>query len=152
MVGESVSITKGDVMIGKRKKTWVDLVREFHKATDQPAPRKLKERHKKQAVIRLNMLRSEVGELVRAEMKIDMPGVAHELADVIYVAIGTAVEYGINIDDVFRLVHKANMAKRFPDKKFHADPMSHKILKPKRWKPANVAGILKGYKAPRKGK
>lgn len=139
-------------MIGRRKKDWVDLVREFVKATGQKAPVKLIDRTKKHAVIRINMLRSEVGEMVRAEQKIDMPGVAGELADVIYVAIGTALEYGINIDDVFRAVHKANMAKRFPGGKFQINPINGKALKPPRWKPANVARILKGYKAPKKTK
>ncbi len=139
-------------MIGMRKKDWVHLVREFVKGTGQKAPSKLIDRTKKHAVIRINMLRSEVGEMVRAEQKIDMPGVAGELSDVIYVAIATALEYGINIDDVFRAVHKANMAKRFPNGKFQIHQITGKALKPPRWRPANVAGILKGYKPPKKKK
>ncbi len=134
-------------MIGKKNPNWVDLVREFQKETGQGAPRRLQLRPKKEAVMRLNLLHSEVAELMRAEQRGDMAQVAHELADVLYVTIGTAVQYGINIDPVFSEVHRANMAKRWADGKFHAHRGTGKIQKPKGWTPPDVTGVLKGYKA-----
>jgi predicted HAD superfamily Cof-like phosphohydrolase len=37
--------------------------------------------------------------------------VAHELADLLYVVFGTAVAFGIPIDEVFAAVARANMSK-----------------------------------------
>ena len=36
-------------------------------------------------------------------------------------------------EEVFEIVHRANMGKIFPDGKAHFDPVTHKILKPDDW-------------------
>lgn len=43
--------------------------------------------------------------------------IAKELADLLYVVYGTAVSYGINIDEIFDAVHKSNMSKLGADGK-----------------------------------
>lgn len=40
---------------------------------------------------------------------------AHELADVVYVAYGTALVHGIDLDAVIAETHRSNMTKRVPD-------------------------------------
>ena len=37
---------------------------------------------------------------------------------------------GVDPEEVFEIVHRANMGKIFPDGKAHFDPVTHKILKP----------------------
>ena len=40
---------------------------------------------------------------------------------------------GVDPEEVFEIVHRANMGKIFPDGKAHFDPVTHKILKPDDW-------------------
>lgn len=136
-------------MSTRNKPTWEDMVREFMKETGQSVPNKLVDRTKNESVLRLNLLHREVAEVVKAERHGDMAEIANELVDVIYIAIGTSIQYGINVDDIFREVHRANMAKRFPDGEFHRDRGTGQILKHKEWTKPNVSKVLKGYKAPK---
>lgn len=50
-------------------------------------------------------------ELVKSMLDGDIVGIADGIADVLYVVIGTAVAYGINIQDVFNEVHRSNLSK-----------------------------------------
>lgn len=43
--------------------------------------------------------------------RIALEGLARELADVVYVAYGTALTYGIDLDAALAEVHRANMSK-----------------------------------------
>ena len=61
--------------------------------------------------LRMRLQDEETGELEEALFDNDMVGVAKELADVVYVAYGTAVSLGIDLDGVLRLVHLSNMSK-----------------------------------------
>ena len=61
--------------------------------------------------MRINILREEWEEYLLAEEEDDMVEVADALADMIYIAIGTAVSYGIPIDEIFNEVHASNMSK-----------------------------------------
>ncbi len=40
---------------------------------------------------------------------------AHELADVVYVAYGTALVHGVDLDAVIAEIHRSNMTKIGPD-------------------------------------
>ena len=62
-------------------------------------------------VARANFMDEEIREFVDAAMGGDMVGVADALADVIYVAVGTALSMGIPLDKVWDVVHAANMKK-----------------------------------------
>lgn len=61
--------------------------------------------------LRINLQDEETGELEEALFDNDLVAVAKELADVVYVAYGTAVSLGIDLDAVLRLVHLSNMSK-----------------------------------------
>lgn len=74
----------------------------------------------------------------------DVPGVAKEVCDLLYVVLGTALEYGIPMDDVWPAVHQSNMTK--PDlKNAHG-----KTIKDETWEKPNVLGILEfhGWQEP----
>ena len=53
----------------------------------------------------------EIEEFVDAGIKGDMVGVADALADVIYVALGTAYQMGLPFQVIWDHVHRANMRK-----------------------------------------
>lgn len=87
-------------------------------------------------------------ELIEALFANDRVGIAHELADVVYVAYGTAHSLGIPLDAVIAEVHAANMRKFGPDGK----PVLRddgKVLKPPGWQPADVERVLKRCATPR---
>jgi len=60
---------------------------------------------------RIAFLEEELEELEIAHAKRDLVGVADALADLVYVAVGTAHMMGIDFDQVFKAVHAANMQK-----------------------------------------
>jgi NTP pyrophosphatase (non-canonical NTP hydrolase) len=67
------------------------------------------------AAIRQRLIDEEVGELAAAGASGTIEEFAHELADVVYVAYGTALTYGIDLDAVIAEVHRANMTKLGPN-------------------------------------
>jgi predicted HAD superfamily Cof-like phosphohydrolase len=60
---------------------------------------------------RMAFLDEEVQELRDAMAARDVVGIADALADIVYVAVGTAVTYGIPFDAVLAEVHVSNMTK-----------------------------------------
>ena len=61
--------------------------------------------------LRQALIEEEVGELQAAAGAGDLVGVADALADIVYVAYGTAHVYGIDLDAVLDEVHASNMTK-----------------------------------------
>ena len=92
------------------------------------------------AAIRQRLLDEEVRELGEAVRHEDLAAIAHELADVVYVAFGTALAYGIDLDAVLAEVHRANMSKLGPDGR----PVLRdgKVQRGDRYRPPNVAALL----------
>jgi predicted HAD superfamily Cof-like phosphohydrolase len=93
------------------------------------------------ATLRLRLLSEEVGELRDASATGDIVGIADALADIVYVAYGTAVTYGLELDSVLAEVHRANMSKLDADGRpiLRSDG---KVLKSARYRPPDVAGVL----------
>lgn len=77
---------------------------------------------------RKKMLDEEAGELKAAMEERDPAHVAKEVADVIFVALGIASAYGVNVRPVWELVQASNLAKR--GGRIREDG---KILKPEGW-------------------
>lgn len=92
--------------------------------------------------LRQDLLDEEVGELRDAVVARDLVGVADALADIVYIACGTAQALGIPFDDVFAEVHRANMSKLGADGRplLRADG---KVLKGPAYIPPDVAGVLR---------
>ncbi|GAA0840586.1 MazG nucleotide pyrophosphohydrolase domain-containing protein [Streptosporangium amethystogenes subsp. fukuiense] len=87
------------------------LVREFHEKIGLPLSDAPGLPPVELARLRQKFLDEEVAEVTQAAEAGDLAGVAHELADVVYVAYGTALTYGIDLDAVIAEVHRANMTK-----------------------------------------
>lgn len=86
---------------------------------------------------RLHM--EEALELDEALASGDRVAIAQELADVVYVAYGTARDLGIPLDAVIAEVHAANMRKFDDGVALRPDG---KVTKPPGWQPPDVAAVL----------
>lgn len=91
--------------------------------------------------LRKSLLREEWEEYLDAEAADDLVEIADALADIIYIAYGTAVAYGIPMDRVFAEVHASNMSKLGDDgKPIYRD--DGKVLKGPNYRPPQIAKIL----------
>lgn len=103
-------------------------VRDFQKAFNLPnedkptmlTPERLEFRH--------TLLQEEVTETRNAKTLKDL---ADGITDTIYIALGTAVEAGIEIEPIFQIVQAANMAKLVDGKPLYHE--NGKVKKPEGW-------------------
>ena len=92
---------------------------------------------------RIGMLREEVDELEDAVADIDIAEYADAIADIIYVALGAAVEAGIDIEPVIEEVIDSNNSKiDWQSAQPWARHGNGKIAKTERYSPPNIAPIL----------
>lgn len=124
-------------------KTMFEMVRDFHTAFGQRVGTKPELPDANERLLRMNLMTEEYREYNKAEANNDMVNLAVELADIIYIACGTAVSYGIPLDEVFNAIHTANMNKLVDGKVIRRE--DGKIKKPDGWEPANIEGILKNH-------
>ncbi len=94
-----------------------------------------------QVALRLALIQEEVGELAAAAREGDIVGIADALADIVYVAYGTAHVYGIELDAVLDEVHASNMTKLGADGR-PVRRADGKILKGPDYRPPNIAAVL----------
>ena len=94
-------------------------------------------------ILRARLLREECNETCAALVAGDLVETADGLADLVYVALGTAVACGIDLAPIFQEVHRSNMTKTPNDKR--ADG---KITKGPDYSPPDIKGQLakQGYK------
>lgn len=106
-----------------------DKVRKFHEAFNHPVNDKVVMLSKERMEKRVNWLQEEVSELLEAKTPEDT---ADAIGDIIYLALGTAVEAGIQMNEVFDFICNANMRKLGADGKpiYKED---NKIAKPEGW-------------------
>jgi predicted HAD superfamily Cof-like phosphohydrolase len=87
-------------------------VRAFHRAFDLPAPdRPTASVRTDVRLSREALMGEELRELVQAMRAEDLVEIADGLGDLLYVVFGTAVVYGMPIDEIFEEVHRSNMTK-----------------------------------------
>ncbi len=113
------------------------MVEEFHRKFSilaQSTPADLNEETKR---LRVRLIEEEFDELKESMVGGDLAAVAKEMADLLYVVYGTAVSYGIDMDPVFREVHRSNMSKVGGYKREDG-----KWVKPATYSPARIEPIL----------
>ena len=115
-------------------------VKEFHQAFGQRVGEKPELPSKEERELRKKLLAEEYTEYVVAEYRNDLVEIADALADIIYIACGTAVSYGIPLDKLFAEVHRSNMAKLVDGKVIRRS--DGKVQKPEGWTPPDVKSIL----------
>lgn len=122
-------------------KDWVADVTAFHEKCNLPVPDVPQFPGAAREFLRGKLATEEWKELWMAWRTEDLPGIADAIADLIYVLIGMALEYGIPLNDVWDEVQRANMTK---EPVHNADG---KVVKPAGFVPPDIAGILKKHGA-----
>ena len=116
---------------------------EFHRAYELPLrSRATTEVGADQVQLRQALIEEEVAELADAATRGDLIGVADALADIVYVAYGTAHVYGIDLDAVLDEVHASNMTKLGADGRPVRRP-DGKVLKGPTYRPPDIAAVLR---------
>lgn len=115
--------------------------------------------------LRARLIAEEAQETCEALRGNDFVGAADGLADLAYVVLGTAVSLGIDLEDVFKEVHRSNMTKLWAKGELDRVPAGctaspsaasglyvvrdayGKAVKSPTYSPADVAGVLRklGY-------
>lgn len=116
-------------------------VRDFHIAFGQLVGEKPNLPDENERHLRKVLLQEEFNEYLDAEKDNDIIEIADALADIIYIACGTAVAYGIPLDKIFDEVHRSNMAKLVDGKVLRRE--DGKIQKPLGWTAPDIAGVMK---------
>ncbi|MEU1073173.1 MULTISPECIES: MazG nucleotide pyrophosphohydrolase domain-containing protein [unclassified Streptomyces] len=118
------------------------LVREFHTTFGLDARTTPAEIPAELAAHRRDLLVEEAAEAAEVSVAGPLDHLAHELADVVYVAYGTALVHGIDLDAVIAEIHRANMTKLGPDGRpvLRADG---KVLKGEHYRAPDVAAVLR---------
>ncbi|WP_328447351.1 MazG nucleotide pyrophosphohydrolase domain-containing protein [Streptomyces sp. NBC_00386] len=125
------------------------LVREFHLAFGLDVRGAPTEVSPRLAAHRGELLAEEVAEVAEVSVGGPLDRLAHELADVVYVAYGTALVHGIDLDAVIAEIHRANMTKLGPDGDV-ARRADGKVLKGEHYRAPDVSEVLRrqGWSAP----
>lgn len=97
-------------------------------------------------IFRYGFMVEELHELLVAHQRGDLAAFADGLADLVYVALGTAHLARVPMNDVWDEVQRANMAKERATSA--ADGRSRRgheldVVKPAGWTPPDVAGVLR---------
>ena len=106
-----------------------DAVRKFHRTFNVPVANSPVNLSDERAITRSGWMLEELTEFTTAETVVDR---ADAMIDLIYFALGTLVEMGVQPGKLFEIVQVANMAKLHADGKprYRADS---KIIKPEGW-------------------
>ena len=113
------------------------MVRKFHKEFDIHVAERPGLPGPKTMALRERLIQEEFDELKEVMQAGNLPGIAKELADLLYVVYGTAVSYGIDMAPVFREVQRSNMSKVGGYKRDDG-----KWVKPPTYSPARIEPIL----------
>lgn len=118
-----------------------DEVEEFHLRFHVPIRHTCAAIAPEREALRRRLLQEEMQETIDCMAAQNLRGVADGLADLMYVIIGTGLEYGIPLAEVFREVHRSNMSKldRLGNPIIRADG---KVLKSPLFSPPDIVGIL----------
>jgi predicted HAD superfamily Cof-like phosphohydrolase len=120
-----------------------ELVRAFHLAFGLDARETPTEVSPALAAHRGELLAEEAAEVAEVSVVGPLDRLAHELADVVYVAYGTALVHGIDLDAVIAEVHRSNMTKLGPGGQV-ARRADGKVLKGEHYETPDVRAVLRG--------
>jgi len=136
----------------------VNDIKQFHRAANQPILETPEIPPQDRQRLRYSLIQEEVNETLQAILRDDLVEIADGIADSIVVLVGTALEYGIPLERVWKEVHRSNMSK-FPECEacdgrgvFCPDcdgrgtqlilRKDGKVLKPESWSPPDIESVL----------
>jgi len=117
-----------------------ELLKDFHEKYSPvfAGPGNDNEHHWRVRNTRREILEEECKEYADAELANDFVGVADALGDLVYVAYGTALTYGIDLDAVIEEIHRSNMTKDMPEH------VGGKAVKGKNYVAPDIRKVLNG--------
>lgn len=133
--GEGPVIIKNQLKVPPS--TWVADVLEFTRAMGLPEGEDITWDENLEN-LRLDLLREEFNEYWHASTEVEM---LDALVDLIYIAIGTAVTFGWDIETAWKRVHTSNMAKLGPDGKPILNAAG-KVMKPEGWVAPDLSDLV----------
>ena len=110
-------------------KEWKD-VKLFHEKFDLPVSNDPTIIDRKRSRSRGTWMLEEIAEFLTAE---DIYEQADAMIDLMYFVLGTMVEMGIEPDELFNIVQRANMDKLWDDGKPRYNKKDGKVIKPDNW-------------------
>ena len=113
------------------------MVQEFHEQFDIHISTTPSVPDEATQILRNRLIQEEFEEFQEAMQSKDLSAMAKELADLLYVVYGTAVSLGIDMEPVFKEVHRSNMSKVGGYKREDG-----KWVKPLTYSPASLDIIL----------
>jgi predicted HAD superfamily Cof-like phosphohydrolase len=113
------------------------MVQEFHKQFDIHIAATPSVPDEATKILRNRLIQEEFEEFQEAIQSKELSSMAKELADLLYVVYGTAVSLGIDMEPVFKEVHRSNMSKVGGYKREDG-----KWVKPPTYSPADIQPIL----------
>lgn len=136
----------------------IEDVKDFHRAMHQPIHGELTTPSDERVRLRANLILEECMETVDGmfepaqrhtpwdevefrKVNVDYVKLADGLADLIYVCVGAANEFGIDLAAVWDEVHKSNMAKIGPNGEVKRR-VDGKVIKPDGWTPPDIKKAL----------
>jgi predicted HAD superfamily Cof-like phosphohydrolase len=113
------------------------MVQEFHEQFDIHVAATPSVPDDTTQTLRNRLIQEEFEEFQEAMQSKDLSAMAKELADLLYVVYGTAVSMGIDMEPVFKEVHRSNMSKVGGYKREDG-----KWVKPPTYSPASLDAII----------
>ena len=92
--------------------------------------------------LRFDLIQEELNELEEAMKNKDLKEIADALTDILYVTYGAGYAYGINLDECFKEVQRANMSKLGKDGKPIYNEKG-KVMKGPNYTPPNLKQFVK---------
>lgn len=129
-------------VVGMSNTSPADLVHAFHLAFGLDARSAPTEVSPGLAAHRGELLAEEAAEVAEVSVTGPLDRLAHELADVVYVAYGTALVHGIDLDEVIAEIHRSNMTKLGPDGSV-SRRADGKVLKGDHYEAPDVSAVLR---------
>jgi len=117
------------------------MVAEFHELFQLPINNTPKIVGKDLHYLRVGLIDEEFKELKEAMEQKNLVKIADGLADLLYVLYGTAITYGLDMDPIFREVHRSNMSKGDPET---IRAPNGKILKGTNYSPPELEQFVSG--------
>lgn len=117
-------------------------VHAFHERFDVPCPMSPTWPSNDLINFRMEFIDEEVNEINRALNEKDMEGFLDGLVDLVYVTLGAALTFGLDFDEAWARVQRANMEKVAV--KNTAQEGRHKtdVVKPEGWKPPRFKDLV----------
>lgn len=88
-----------------------EMVRQFQEIFGANIGNKVELPNEEERTLRIKLLKEEFDEYLEGENNNDIVEIADALGDMMYIIYGTAISYGIPLDDIFKEIHDSNMSK-----------------------------------------